>query len=61
MHAGKQSLAHKLNQHISNNIEIIVIDALNNKDLDLIASVTASMKGKILFAGSPGFAQYARI
>jgi uncharacterized protein YgbK (DUF1537 family) len=43
---------------MNNSVQLIVIDALNDDDLDLIASVTAPMKERILFAGSPGFAEF---
>jgi uncharacterized protein YgbK (DUF1537 family) len=56
--AGKQSLIQKIQQHMNNGIQMIIIDALDDGDLDLIASVTAPMKERILFVGSPGFAEY---
>jgi uncharacterized protein YgbK (DUF1537 family) len=58
VHSGKEKLTRKLQQHISNGIEVIVIDVIDDKDLDMIASVTVPMKDKILFAGSTGFAEY---
>lgn len=58
VHAGRERLIRILQQHIDNKIQLIVIDALSDEDLDLIASVTTSMKDRILFAGSPGLAQY---
>lgn len=55
---GKQHLIQKLQQHIKNGIQIIVIDAQENKDLSLIASAITSLKEKILIAGSSGLAGY---
>ena len=56
--AGKQNLIQKVQQHINNGIQIIIIDAQDNEDLDLIAAATSSIKERILFAGSPGFAEF---
>ena len=56
--AGRQVLENKLSRLFKNNIEIIVIDALDDRDMDLIASVTAPMKDRVLFSGSPGFAGF---
>ncbi|MGB8492537.1 MAG: 2-keto-3-deoxygluconate permease [Bacteroidales bacterium] len=56
--SGRQNLIQKLDRMMNDGIEIIVIDALRNEDLDLIASVTAPLSGKLLYAGSPGFAEY---
>lgn len=58
VHAGRKVLENKLSQLVKNNIEIIVIDALDDSDMDLIASVTAPLKDKVMFAGSPGFAEF---
>ncbi|NMC36708.1 MAG: four-carbon acid sugar kinase family protein [Bacteroidales bacterium] len=56
--AGRQVLENKLSQLVKNNIEIIVIDALDDRDMDLIASVTAPLKNQVMFSGSPGFAGF---
>ncbi len=56
--AGKQNLIQKLRQLIDGDIRLIIIDALDDEDLDLIARVTTQLEEKILFAGSPGFAEY---
>ena len=56
--AGKDRLIQKLQQYMNENTRIIIIDALDDEDLDLIASVTAPLKQKVLFAGSPGFAEF---
>ena len=58
IHAGKPGLIQKLQQHIDNGIQMIVCDSLDEKDLDVIASVTALLKERILFVGSAGFAEY---
>ncbi len=56
--AGKQVFESKLSQLIKNKIEIIVIDALDDMDLDIVASVTAPLKDRVMFSGSPGFAGF---
>jgi len=56
--SGKQNLVQKLHQHIKNGIQLIVIDAQEEEDLDLIASAVATIKEEVLFAGSTGLAGY---
>ena len=56
--AGKQNLTQKLRHLMNDGIQIIVIDAQDDRNLDLIAAVTAPIKKRILFAGSSGFAEY---
>jgi D-threonate/D-erythronate kinase len=56
--AGERTLIQKVQQHINNGIRMIIIDAQSDEDLDLIASVTAPMKKRNLFVGSPGLAEY---
>jgi len=56
--AGEQNLTQKIQQHMHNRMQMIIIDAENDEDMDLIASVTAPMKEKVLFAGSSGFAEF---
>jgi D-threonate/D-erythronate kinase len=56
--AGEQNLIKKLQNLITGKIQIIVIDAQEESDLELIATVTASMKERVLFVGSPGFAEF---
>jgi 2-keto-3-deoxygluconate permease len=56
--SGEGNLAQKLNQHIENGIQIIIIDAREDNDLDLIASVITNLKKQILPVGSTGFAEY---
>jgi uncharacterized protein YgbK (DUF1537 family) len=56
--AGKQNIIQKLQELINDRVQMIIIDALNDKDMDLIASVAVSLEDRIMFAGSTGFAQY---
>ena len=56
--SGKQNLIQKVQQHINNGIQMIVIDAEKDEDLDLIASAVTTLKEKVLYAGSIGFAEY---
>lgn len=56
--AGRFVLENKLSQLVKNSIEIIVIDALDDRDMDMIASVTAPLKNRVMFSGSPGFAGF---
>jgi len=56
--AGKKSLLEKLMNYRECGAEIIVVDAIDDSDLEMIASVSAELTGKILFAGSPGFAEH---
>ena len=55
---GRDNLIQKVQQHINNGINMIVIDAIENKDLDLIASAITSFDEKLLYAGSSGLAGY---
>jgi uncharacterized protein YgbK (DUF1537 family) len=52
--SGKRNLIQKVQQHIKNGIQMIVIDAKDEGDLDLIASAITSLKEKVLFAGTSG-------
>jgi D-threonate/D-erythronate kinase len=56
--AGKQTLVNKLQLHLNAGIQIIVFDAKEEKDIDLIASVISEIKMKVLFAGCSGLAEY---
>ena len=56
--AGKKTLIEKLQHHLNGGIEIIIFDAKEEKDLDLIASVISEIKIKVLFAGCSGLAEY---
>jgi D-threonate/D-erythronate kinase len=55
---GRQNLIQKVNQYISNGIQIIVIDAQEKEDLDLIASIKTDINEKFLFVGTSGLAEY---
>ncbi len=56
--SGRKYLIQKLQQHMHNGIQMIVIDVQDDEDLDLIASVIPEIKERILFAGSTGLAEY---
>jgi D-threonate/D-erythronate kinase len=56
--AGKQTLTEKIQHHINSGIQIIIFDAREEKDMDLIASVISEIKLKVLFAGCSGLAEY---
>jgi D-threonate/D-erythronate kinase len=56
--AGRETLIEKLHFHINSGIQIIVFDAKEEKDIDLIASVVSEIKLKVLFAGCSGLAEY---
>jgi len=56
--AGRECLKQKVQQYFNDNIQVIIIDALDDTDLDLIASVVTPMKDRSLFVGSAGFAEY---
>jgi D-threonate/D-erythronate kinase len=56
--AGRQTLVEKLQLHLNAGIQIIVFDAKEEKDIDLIASVISEIKMKVLFAGCSGLAEY---
>lgn len=56
--AGEKNLIDKVQQHIKNGINIIVIDALEKEDLDLIASAITSINEKVLLVGTSGIAEY---
>jgi D-threonate/D-erythronate kinase len=54
--SGKQEIGSKLNELMKSGKEIIVFDAENDEDLELIASVVTGIKGKVMYAGCSGFA-----
>jgi uncharacterized protein YgbK (DUF1537 family) len=56
--AGRQILTEKLQHHISSGIQIVVFDAKEEKDMDLIASVISEIRLKVLFAGCSGLAEH---
>jgi uncharacterized protein YgbK (DUF1537 family) len=56
--AGRQTLTQKLEHHISAGCQIVIFDAKEEQDIDLIASVISGIKLKVLFAGCSGLAEY---
>ena len=56
--AGRQTLIDRLHHHLKAGIQIIIFDAKEEKDIDLIASVISEIKLKVLFAGCSGLAEY---
>jgi D-threonate/D-erythronate kinase len=56
--SGWQTLIEKLQHHLNAGIQIIIFDAKEEKDIDLIASVVSEINLKVLFAGCSGFAEY---
>jgi uncharacterized protein YgbK (DUF1537 family) len=56
--SGRQTLIEKLEHHLNSGIQIIIFDAREEKDIDLIASVVSEVKLRVLFAGCSGFAEY---
>ena len=55
--AGKLQFINKLEILINEGVQIIIIDAEENEDLDLIASVLSQRKERVMFAGCSGFAE----
>lgn len=53
----KQEISAKLNELMNAGIQIIVIDAEDDEDLDLIASVVNGIQGRVMYAGCSGFAE----
>ena len=56
LHAGREELSSKLYKTMKDDIQIIVIDAEDDEDLDLIASVVTGIKDRVMFAGCSGLA-----
>jgi D-threonate/D-erythronate kinase len=56
--AGRQILTQKLEHLISSGYQIVIFDAKEEQDIDLIASVISDIKQKVLFAGCSGLAEY---
>jgi uncharacterized protein YgbK (DUF1537 family) len=54
--SGREELSSKLNKIMKDGIQIIVIDAEDEQDLDLIASVVTGIKDRVMFAGCSGLA-----
>lgn len=55
--AGKLQFIKKLEILINEGVQIIIIDAEENEDIDLIASVLSQRKERVIFAGCSGFAE----
>lgn len=55
--AGKLQFINKLEILINEGVQIIIIDAEENEDLNLIASVLSQRKEIVMFAGCSGFAE----
>jgi len=56
--SGEQNLVRKIDEQIKNGTEIIVIDASEQKDLELITRALTHIEEKILVVGSTGLAEY---
>jgi uncharacterized protein YgbK (DUF1537 family) len=54
---GKLALLHAINQLITDGTRIIVIDAITQRDLSTIASVTADFESQLIICGSGGLAE----
>jgi uncharacterized protein YgbK (DUF1537 family) len=57
LHAGRQQFSSKLRKMMESGFQIIVIDAEDDEDLDLTASVLATTGDRILFSGCSGLAE----
>lgn len=55
---GRETIKEKLQYHLNSGMQIIVFDAREEKDIDLIASVISEVKKKVLYAGCSGLAEY---
>ena len=56
--SGSQNILETVRQKLNNGIQMIVIDAQLDEDLDLIASVITGLEKKVLLVGSSGLAAY---
>ena len=56
--SGKQNLSQKVQSLINEGNDILIIDAKEKEDIDLIASVITETKKKVLYAGCSGLAEY---
>jgi 2-keto-3-deoxygluconate permease len=56
--SGKMNLIQKVRQHIKDGIGIIVIDAVEDVDIAIIASAVSEIDEKVLFAGTSGLAAH---
>ena len=55
---GKENLVQKIQSSIGRYVNLIIIDAQTNEDLDLIACAISEIKEKVLFVGSYGLAEH---
>jgi len=55
--AGKEETGIKINDLMNEGVQIIIIDAEDDEDLELVASVVADIRGRVMFAGCSGFAE----
>ena len=55
--SGKQEIVLKLKDLMNSGTEIIVIDAKDEEDLELIASVVTGIQKRVIYAGCSGFAE----
>ena len=55
---GKENLVQKIQSIIGSYVNLIIIDAQTNEDLDLIACAISEIKEKVLFVGSYGLAEH---
>lgn len=55
---GRLDLSQSINKLLDKGIQLVVIDALNDSHLDLIASITSELHEKVIYSGSPGFAEH---
>lgn len=55
--AGRQEFMKELHEIMNAGVQIIVIDAEDDEDIDLIASVLAEIEGRVMFAGCSGLAE----
>jgi uncharacterized protein YgbK (DUF1537 family) len=56
--AGKETVEEKLEHHLEAGVDIIIFDAREERDLELIASVISGVEGNVLFAGCSGLAEH---
>jgi uncharacterized protein YgbK (DUF1537 family) len=55
---GRKTLTEKIQNHLNAGIQILIFDAKEDKDIDLIAAVISEIKTKVLYAGCSGLAEY---
>ncbi len=57
LHAGRQQFILKIQKMMNDGVEVIIIDAEDDEDIDQIASVLAGINEKVIFAGCSGLAE----